>query len=572
MEAHARAVARISAAARAFHARGEPYRISHGSTNSTRPRPRPDGGTGDGPPSSGSPLQARRHVIEIGDLRRVLSVDPVSRTALAEPNVAMDALVAATLAEGMVPPVVTEFPGITVGGAFAGTAGESSSFRHGWFDRTVAAVEMVMPDGEVVRVAGPRGAAVEGGATGGVGEGPSRLLQEWAAEGQGSRVLVGPDGGEHELFRAAAGALGTLSVTTLVEVKLQPAKRFVKATYHRRNSVAETIATVREETAREGNDYVDGILFSRDHGVVISGRMTDGDGTDITTGLPEKDVLPVRTFSRPSDPWFYLHVEMATKSSGSAGLKRVEELIPLPEYLFRYDRGGFWVGRSAFTYFGGFPGFSRATRWFLDDFLHTRMLYRALHASGQSSRYVVQDLALPYETAEAFVNYTAREFGIWPLWLCPLLASPPPTFHPHARLKVNERKTPTPMLNIGLWGFGPSDRTEFVRLNRDLEHRLRYEFCGMKWLYAHTYYTEPEFWDVYDKAPYTALRKKYGAENLPTVFDKVKRMEPETATAGKSSKDRVISSWPLGGLWGIWKAIQSREYLLHRKKPWKDSV
>lgn len=41
----------------------------------------------------------------------------------------MDALVEATVKHGLVPPVVPEFPGITVGGAYNGTGGESSSFR-----------------------------------------------------------------------------------------------------------------------------------------------------------------------------------------------------------------------------------------------------------------------------------------------------------------------------------------------------------------------------------------------------------------------------------------------------------
>ena len=46
----------------------------------------------------------------------------------------MDALVAATLPHALLPLVVMEFPGITVGGGFSGTSGESSSFRHGPFD------------------------------------------------------------------------------------------------------------------------------------------------------------------------------------------------------------------------------------------------------------------------------------------------------------------------------------------------------------------------------------------------------------------------------------------------------
>jgi FAD/FMN-containing dehydrogenase len=60
-----------------------------------------------------------------------------------EPNVPMDLLVEETLKYGLVPPVVMEFSGITAGGGYAGTSGESSSFKHGFFHRTINYVEMV---------------------------------------------------------------------------------------------------------------------------------------------------------------------------------------------------------------------------------------------------------------------------------------------------------------------------------------------------------------------------------------------------------------------------------------------
>lgn len=43
----------------------------------------------------------------------------------------MDQLAQVTLKAGLTPPVVLESPGITLGGGFAGTGGESSSFRYG---------------------------------------------------------------------------------------------------------------------------------------------------------------------------------------------------------------------------------------------------------------------------------------------------------------------------------------------------------------------------------------------------------------------------------------------------------
>lgn len=521
MERHRALVQKISSTVRAFYAAKEPYRIFHGSTNSTRPQPH----------------GSRARVVDISALRDVLSVDAARRTALVEPNVPMDRLVESTLRHGLVPPVVMEFPGITAGGGFAGTAGESSSFKHGFFDDTVASVELVLPDGEVVTAVNPNTPAGAGG--------------KYA-----------------DLFRGAAGAVGTLGVTTLLELNLVQAKKFVRTRYRRTGSVAEAVAAVKEETARAENDYVDGILFSKDHGVVITGQMTD-----------EKPAsAPVRTFSRARDPWFYMHVQerTATTAATAQGTEDQDEYIPLAEYLFRYDRAGFWVGRAGWTYFKLVP-FNRLTRWFLDDFMHTRMLYRALHGSGESARFVVQDIAVPFATAPGLVDYTADELGIWPLWLCPLRRRAPPTFHPSTTTPAasngaegqakQEEQEDDMMLNIGVWGWGPSDRGEFVAANRALEAKVR-ELGGMKWLYAHTYYDEPEFWDMYGgRGWYDSLRAKYKADEagLPTVYDKVKVDLDKTKAAGGGIK----GVWPFGGIYGIYKSIKSRDYTLHRNAGWK---
>lgn len=509
MDRHKAAVSALSAAIRALHARRLPYRINHGSTNSTRPRP-----------------DASKPIIDISALNNVLAVDAARRTALVEPNVPMDRLVEATLPHGLVPPVVMEFPGITAGGGFAGTAGESSSFKEGFFDESVQRVEMVLADGEVVDVQAPRGKGEEEG------------------------------GGRGDLFRGAAGAVGTLGLTTLLEVRLMQARKFVKTRYRRTGSVREAVEAVREEVRRPGVDYVDGILFSKDHGVVVTGELTD----EVPAGSTPQ------TFSGAWDPWFYLHAKERTAAVEAGADSAPVDYVPLAEYLFRYDRGGFWVGAAAFEYFKLVP-FNRFFRWFLDDFLHTRMMYRALHGSGESARFVVQDVAMPFETTERFVDYTSSELDIWPLWLCPLKRRGPPTFHPFTTLPEGvERQENDLMLNVGVWGWGPSDPAAFVAKNRELEHKVR-ELGGMKWLYAHTYYPQDEFWPMYGgREWYDALRKQYNAETLPTVWDKV---HVDAGAARVKKRHWLKRQWPLGGLYGIYKSIQSKDYMLHRHATWK---
>lgn len=266
-KAHATIVSEISSAVKQFYTKRIPFRISHGSTNSTR-----------------HGMEKRRNVIDTSRLSNVLSIDTQNRTCLVEPNVPMDRLVAATLPHGLIPPVVMEFPGITAGGGYAGTAGESSSFKHGYFDRTVNYVEMVMGDGEVRKVS---------------------------------------QRDDKELFDGAAGAAGTLGVTTLLELQLEEAKPYVQATYQPVRSVPQALNIIKELTTRSDVDYVDGIMFSKTHGAVVSGKMVD----------KISDSSSLQHFSRPWDPWFYLHVQDVTSGQEA---KPVVETIPLAEYLFRY--------------------------------------------------------------------------------------------------------------------------------------------------------------------------------------------------------------------------------------------
>src|SRR6266536_1038039 len=175
MDTHDRAVEIIASNVRKYHARKEAFRIYHGSTNSTRK------------------FQYQRdRMIDTSGLNHVLKVDTKTKTALCEPNVPMDLLLEVSLQHGLLPPVVMEFPGITVGGGFAGTAGESSSFRYGFFDRTVNWIEMVLANGEIVRASSTENS---------------------------------------DLFFGAASSFGTLGVTTLLEVQLIEAKTYFGLSY-----------------------------------------------------------------------------------------------------------------------------------------------------------------------------------------------------------------------------------------------------------------------------------------------------------------------------------------------------
>jgi len=126
-----------------------------------------------------------------------------------------------------------------------------------------------------------------------------------------------------------------------------------------------------------------------------------------------------------------------------------------------------------------------------------------------------------------------------------------------------------PMLNVGLWGYGPSDRKKFINLNRDLEKTLL-RLKGMKCLYANTYYSPSAFWSMYDWEWYSKLRSKHHATALPDVYQKVHTAAEAEAKAIRSSWWLLfVSTWPFSGNWGIWCVRMSGIKQLADRSTWK---
>ncbi|OAQ65143.1 FAD binding domain-containing protein [Pochonia chlamydosporia 170] len=504
MEAHDAAVKTIATHVRSFYERQKAFRIYHGSTNSTRTSQRRADNT-----------------INTSSLNHVLSIDKTTMTAMVEPNVPMDDLVNATLKHGLIPPVVMEFPGITVGGGFSGTSGESSSFRYGAFDSTFDSIEIVLPDGTIAKASKKE---------------------------------------RNDLFWGAASAFGTLGVVTLLEVRLLPAKKFVRLQYEISTSVEDSVKKIRTECDDSDNDFVDGIVFDKHTTLVCTGRLVDE--------VPEGE--KVRRFTRRSDPWFYIRareVQNTLKKADGKSESAVVDHVPLVDYLFRYDRGGFWVGKYSFSYF--LVPFNRITRFLLDRFMHTRVMYRAVHKSGLADYYMVQDVGVPFSRTAEFQTWLDDTFNIYPLWLCPLRIrreDPDSSYGLHSEFS----KADTPdLMNFGVWGPVKGSRREVVEMNRALERKVQ-ELAGKKWLYAHAYYTEEEFWAHYDRGSYDALREKYKATFLPSVYDKVKvdvdREEEERNKDWRTRGRAMLGDvWPLRGLKGFLGAARGGDYLMRKK-------
>jgi len=404
-------------------------------------------------------------VIDISGLNEILEINENEKYLVTEPNVSMEKLFKESIKTGFIPPVVMESPSITVGGGIQGGAGESGSFKWGAFHEICLEYEVVLGNGNIVTVSNS--------------ENP-------------------------ELFWGIACSYGTLGIITKVKLKLIPAKKFVHVTYYRTQNFASTIESIKKYT-KESVDFVDSIIFSKEQGVVMVGKYSD------------KKNLTIQKFTRAFDQWYYLHVKKII-----AKQEKYEELIPIKDYIFRYNRGVFWTGEYIINRLH-LP-FNRLTRFLLNPILNYKAASRLMQDINLSHKYIVQDLCIPEKKVLQFLEFSDKKTKIYPIFLCS--ASPSGK---NDKLSPGFMKTDV-FIDVCLYEMIKGDYSKVYTLNTEIEKEIQ-KLGGRKWLYAHVYYSKKEFWEIYDKEWYEKLRQTCHAEEVfPDIYEKTHVPEHQTVS------------------------------------------
>jgi FAD/FMN-containing dehydrogenase len=401
--------------------------------------------------------------IDTSALVEILEVDPTGRRCVAEPGATFEAVLAATLPHGLVPAVVPELRGITVGGAVAGCSVESMSWRHGGFHDTCRSYEIVSGRGEVLEV---------------------------------SREA------DPDLFEAIHGSYGTLGVLTRVELDLVPAGPYVAMTYRHLGSMAELEAALAEVCALDGADdpdrhqLVDAIAFAPDHLVLCLGRFVD------------------RASRPPSD---YAGAEIYHRS-----VRRLAtDLLRTEDYLFRYDADCHWLTATV-PPLEWRPVRRALGRWLLGSRNLITWSNRLAPLLGRLKRRpeVVCDVFIPQSRLGDFWDWYRTTFDFWPMWIVPYR---PPALYPWVGPSVRERWGDEMFIDCAIYGApnGRSDRD----LSAELEEEV-FELGGIKTLIGRNHYDEDRFWQVYDREAYEAAKKRLDPDGaFPGVYEKLGRVE-----------------------------------------------
>ncbi|MBI2667837.1 FAD-binding protein [Candidatus Woesearchaeota archaeon] len=404
--------------------------------------------------STRSKSSKRYNNVNISHLNKIISIDKKKKELLIEPAVQMKQLVKETLKHNLLPRVVMEFPTITVGGAIEGAGLESSSFKCGQFNNCCKEYEIVTAEGSLIKA--------------------SRTKNS-------------------DLFYGKTGSYGTLGLLTLIKLQLVDAKKYVHLKYIPINNIKGAINLIKEQT-KKSLDYIEGIILDKDKSIIIIGKLTN------------KKEFQLQRFSQASDDWFYKHADEISKRG-----KMYEETVPIEDYLFRYDRGAYWMGNYFLNKIGGYNLISRKI---FNSSLITNKMYEALKLGNLSQCFFIQDFYIPIDNAISFIDYSTKRLGIFPIWLCPMK----PT-RKSEKLSPNYNKAKL-LINIGIYGRSKKFSKNYLIANRDIEKKAT-KLDGRKMLYAHSYYPKREFWRIYDKKWYDKLRLKYHADKaFSDVFDR----------------------------------------------------
>jgi FAD/FMN-containing dehydrogenase len=409
--------------------------------------------------------------INVGSLDQVIAFDKDKLLLHVEPGVPMDELALVAMAHGVIPQIVPEFPGITVGGAIGGLAGESTGHKYGLFHNTIEEMDVITGDG---------------------------LLHTNVSRTNKS-----------DLFMAVCCSYGTQGVLVRAAVRVIPAPKYVRTEYYKENSI-ETALTRMETLSKSETkpEFLDAVALTPSSTLVIAGYPAE----TIPKGGSQFQLRHSRF-----DPWFFWYLTDLSQKHISSEKAIHTDYIELDDFLFRFDRGSFWAARHGMVFLLGksllfdVNPILRAIWSWLGS---TRQMYKICHAPGDiqlAESYIIQDIILPTKEATvSLITFNQSEnYSIWPLWICPI-----------RKVEANhekevglglplEGKVGDLLFNVGLYGpVNGGNAMNPVEKNKNLERKVT-ELKGKKWLYAQSFYTRDEFWSQLNKEKYDEVRKHY---------------------------------------------------------------
>lgn len=434
--------------------------------------------------------------VHVDRMTDILELDTANRYVKVEPLVNMGQLIPLLLRSGWTLPVVPELEELTVGGMIAGTGVESSSHHSGLFQEQVIELEVLLASGAVVTV--------------------SRTERA-------------------DLFEAFFWSYGTLGMLVSAKLRIMPAARYVRLCYYAFDCEQDFVDFWREESEKgvkfaeaggddvdlnKGNEvgpshcsrFVEGLIFSKDLGVVMLGDFAD----------TVRDDGRLYRHGAWYQPYFYRHAGTVA-SDVLRGKRPIVEYLPLTDYYYRHSRSVFWEMENIVPL-----GDSWLFRWGFGWMLPPSVSFLKVTTPPDLQKFydtahIIQDMLVPAGNLEKCLEIFRRHFDVYPLWVCPMVVRPSRGLV-HATGERHEL-----FVDLGAYGVpGSVKRGEDYDVVKEIRAVEEYitSVKGYEMLYADSYMTRSEFSKMFDRRLYDDLRTQLGADKaFPDIYDKI--VEPK---------------------------------------------
>lgn len=390
--------------------------------------------------------RAPKNPLDVSAFDHVLKVDAENDWVEVEGMTTYQDLVDTTLMHEVMPAVVPQLKSITIGGAVAGIGIESTSFKHGLVHENILEMEVLTGNGDV--------------------------------------VTCTPDNDHQDLFFGFPNSYGTLGYVLKLKVRTIPVKRFVRL-QHRQYRDINSYFNDLERLTKEDIDFLDGTAFS-----------------------PTELYLSVGTFT--DDVPFTSDYTFENIYYRSICEKRIDYLRT-HDYIWRWDTDWFWCSKNVFAQnplIRRIYGRNRLNSVFYTKLMRWNAKYGltqfARRLGGIYGETVIQDVDIPLPRASEFLEYFDREIGIRPVWICPFRA-----VRLDRQFPLYATDPEMLYINFGFWDVvrGREKRPAGF-FNRKVEAKVE-QLGGIKSLYSDSFYSHEEFWRLYNKPAYDALKSKY---------------------------------------------------------------